>query len=862
MKKQVIIVFIVISLILSVNVVSAFSFGDFFGNMWGKITGRQIDEPIVEWCDGADTNKDGVVNIADITNVQKNSGRDDCSSENSWCNGTDVNIDDIVNIEDITLVQQNFGRDDCASAVEKEPIPSEEPPPSEERAPSEKPTLRGEICGDGIIGSGEQCDDGNNVNDDGCSADCRIEEPLLFVEGEEWCNGADNNQDGVVNINDVVKVNKNFDRDDCNSLNSWCDGADTNKDGVVNIADITSVQKNFGRDDCASAMEEEPSLAREDWCDGADTNKDGVVSVADITIVQQSFGRDDCGFGDLWCSGADANKDGIVSVADITIVQQNFGRDDCISVTECVDSDDGLYYYLKGVTNQIPYNVVDVCQVDSNGVSRFVDEYHCSTLGNQIELIRYDCPKGCENGACIKSEIPEIKEIYLLSPEILNKNYYIGENFIVIADLLPLKNPIKVARAEILFNNVVVKSFDLSCSYHFSGSEVQCVRRWASNEALEGSNIKVRINVSDSEGNEDIMEKEFNISFKLPPNPELCEELIPGHNDPDANRANVVFVGFGYDTSFIDSKEDIIKDAANQVIDWNGNNNGLFSIAPFKDNKDKFNFWYVNFSGSIDGSCKNTLKCIKDRPDLNCVLSNKYITYLINQEFRSSAGSRIFLSAQGVKPEDCSFTQYCSKFDFDENGCVNSDDFISPKSSALLDFNEDGKFDGEEAELYSLLTGVCPSLNYGCEDEVQCFDGFKYFHYFKLDRTFVHEFGHQFGHLDDEYILINTPFTGEGRTRDNCYAGPSHTQEECLQSSQWSGFIGDGCGEEGAVDCENGIDENFDIEINCIEGCTYKKGIFRSAHNTIMRNHGADPFSFGKWNEHLIQEQLNKFGDV
>lgn len=31
------------------------------------------------------------------------------------------------------------------------------------------------ICGDGIVAGLEQCDDGNNVNNDGCSSTCTIE---------------------------------------------------------------------------------------------------------------------------------------------------------------------------------------------------------------------------------------------------------------------------------------------------------------------------------------------------------------------------------------------------------------------------------------------------------------------------------------------------------------------------------------------------------------------------------------------------------------------------------------------------------------------------------------------------------------
>jgi len=38
-----------------------------------------------------------------------------------------------------------------------------------------EPTEPG-VCGDGILDDGEECDDGNTLNDDGCSADCQVEE--------------------------------------------------------------------------------------------------------------------------------------------------------------------------------------------------------------------------------------------------------------------------------------------------------------------------------------------------------------------------------------------------------------------------------------------------------------------------------------------------------------------------------------------------------------------------------------------------------------------------------------------------------------------------------------------------------------
>ena len=40
------------------------------------------------------------------------------------------------------------------------------------------------ICGDGVLDPGEQCDDGNLLDGDGCSAICEVEFGPVGVEGE------------------------------------------------------------------------------------------------------------------------------------------------------------------------------------------------------------------------------------------------------------------------------------------------------------------------------------------------------------------------------------------------------------------------------------------------------------------------------------------------------------------------------------------------------------------------------------------------------------------------------------------------------------------------------------------------------
>ncbi len=55
-------------------------------------------------------------------------------------------------------------------------------------------------CGDGHLDSGEQCDDHNNVNGDGCNSQCLIESPApicgnnIKETGEQCDQGSSNGQ--------------------------------------------------------------------------------------------------------------------------------------------------------------------------------------------------------------------------------------------------------------------------------------------------------------------------------------------------------------------------------------------------------------------------------------------------------------------------------------------------------------------------------------------------------------------------------------------------------------------------------------------------------------------------------------------
>jgi large repetitive protein len=62
-------------------------------------------------------------------------------------------------------------------------------PPCNECIPS--------LCGNGVINSGEQCDDGNLKNFDGCSRLCYIESDYNNEDKDNECNHGDNNKDAL-----------------------------------------------------------------------------------------------------------------------------------------------------------------------------------------------------------------------------------------------------------------------------------------------------------------------------------------------------------------------------------------------------------------------------------------------------------------------------------------------------------------------------------------------------------------------------------------------------------------------------------------------------------------------------------------
>lgn len=114
-------------------------------------------------------------------------------------------------------------------------------------------TLSPILCGNGIMESAEECDDGNTLNGDGCSAQCTIEVPTGFcgdgtLDPGEQCDDG-NNLDGdgcTADCKNVCDVDGDgdIDRNDVNAIfaarNTRAaagDPRDANGDGLITIND-------------------------------------------------------------------------------------------------------------------------------------------------------------------------------------------------------------------------------------------------------------------------------------------------------------------------------------------------------------------------------------------------------------------------------------------------------------------------------------------------------------------------------------------------------------------------------------------------------------------------------------------------
>ena len=143
------------------------------------------------------------------------------------------------------------------------------------------------ICGDGIMNGAEQCDDGNTVNGDGCSAACQIENPVCNNGSAQACYSGPSGTLGVGICQAGSQICSN---------NVWgscvgevlpalevCDALDNNCDGQVDeglgmtICGVGACQNSVNN--CTGGVLNSctPGTPTVETCDNLDNNCNGTI---------------------------------------------------------------------------------------------------------------------------------------------------------------------------------------------------------------------------------------------------------------------------------------------------------------------------------------------------------------------------------------------------------------------------------------------------------------------------------------------------------------------------------------------------------------------------------------------------------
>ena len=67
---------------------------------------------------------------------------------------------------------------------------------------------------------------------------CGLNNYLHYVIPNNWCNGADTDKNGIVDVIDLGMIGTYWQNQSCNSSNGFCNNSDGNKDGKVDVIDL------------------------------------------------------------------------------------------------------------------------------------------------------------------------------------------------------------------------------------------------------------------------------------------------------------------------------------------------------------------------------------------------------------------------------------------------------------------------------------------------------------------------------------------------------------------------------------------------------------------------------------------------
>ncbi len=288
------------------------------------------------------------------------------------------------------------------------------------------------------------------------------------------------------------------------------------------------------------------------------------------------------------------------------------------------------------------------------------------------------------------------------------------------------------------------------------------------------------------------------------------KEIIAGHNNPNENRINIIFINSEFEPeTFAALVQQMITDSTLSFS----------TVEPFQSNLNKFNFWYFDQMFQFDDLNWNTpyfSEVLYGNKELswsqkiymaNTFPGKSILVVLSNDETLSLAGDQIYTQAGSGK---CQFKhgtllavhrdhfQQCLA----EQGlatCFNNQDFQLGRV-LLHELGHELWLGEEYVETTQSLFDINAYANLKLADYNPPLKPNTYF-------------SSALNPSESCYNIIKYFETGYHPLRLKCFDEPHAT---CL-NSPWHDFVGNGCGQEGIVDCSR-QDSQSKLEIGCFYG--------------------------------------------
>ena len=244
----------------------------------------------------------------------------------------------------------------------------------------------GPECGNNVQEEGEQCDDGNIVNNDGCSSTCNYE---LVDPGEEGCpEGSSLCGDGTCSLNCWATSN---DYPSCNNNNQCETGEGCNCGDCDNRQDTCSAGLSCSSVDVACCDDIRNGECNP-YCSSVDPDCGGVFLEQNPESCQRGSPDGICGFGESCicpdCSGrVDGCSEGNICSPERNVCGCNTAADGfCTLNNECKSQDPdcceiNTAYWDAG-------NAVGICSADGKDVRLVAEGANCDN--RRIELSLYE----------------------------------------------------------------------------------------------------------------------------------------------------------------------------------------------------------------------------------------------------------------------------------------------------------------------------------------------------------------------------------------------------------------------------------------------------------------------------------------